>query len=41
MPAGGSFGAGPGADPGASGGFDPAAIDPAKLPKGFDKFLGK
>ncbi|MEO6790084.1 MAG: signal recognition particle protein [Ornithinibacter sp.] len=36
-PAGGSFGAGA---PGA-GGIDPAAIDPAALPKGFEKFLGK
>jgi signal recognition particle subunit SRP54 len=38
-PAGGAFGAGPAA--GAPGGFDPSAIDPATLPKGFEKFLGK
>jgi signal recognition particle subunit SRP54 len=41
-PAGGAFGAGPAAGaPGAPAGFDPPAIDPASLPKGFEKFLGK
>ncbi|HET7762226.1 MAG TPA: signal recognition particle protein [Phycicoccus sp.] len=35
-PAGSSFGAGTGTD-----GLDPAAFDPAQLPKGFEKFLGK
>jgi signal recognition particle subunit SRP54 len=41
-PAGGAFGAGPASGaPGAPAGFDPSAIDPASLPKGFEKFLGK
>ncbi|MEO7269159.1 MAG: signal recognition particle protein, partial [Knoellia sp.] len=36
-PAGGSFGGGAGADAG----IDPANLDPAQLPMGFEKFLGK
>lgn len=39
-PAGGSFGGLGGGDQ-APGGFDPSSIDPAQLPKGFEKFLGK
>jgi signal recognition particle subunit SRP54 len=35
-PAGSSFGA-----EGEAPGLDPASLDPAQLPKGFEKFLGK